>query len=144
MKQYLIGALLSTFSFVAFAACQGTQQPLVIAGENICGTVSAPSAKGEIAISMPAGPGSEMYLMHENILNKLSPGIFKSYVDSLKKDDIPSGVSHAIRLIKFAPTSLPQYANKTYSCAAPHIIETSKGSIDKAVLLIPSCVVAAQ
>jgi hypothetical protein len=144
MKKYLIGALLSTFSFGAFAACQGTDQPLIIASENICGAISAPSTKGEIAIRMPAGPGSELYLLHQNKLNKLSPGIFKNYVDSLKKDEIPSGVSHAIRAIKFAPTSLPQYANKTFSCATPHIIEAPKGNIDKAVLLIPNCVAAVQ
>lgn len=144
MKKHLISVLLSTLSFAAFAACPGAQQSLIIAGQNICGTVSATSNKGDISISMAAGPGSELYLLHENKLNKLSPGIFKSYVDSLKKDEIPVGVSHAIRAIKFAPNSLPQYANKTFSCATPHIIEAPKGDISKASLLIPNCVAAAQ
>ncbi len=144
MKKYLLSILLSALPFTAFAACQGTQQPLIIAGQNVCGTVAATSSKGEISIRMPAGPGSEMYLMHENKLNKLSPGIFKKYVDNLKKDEIPSGVSHAIRVVKFAPDSLPQYANKTFNCATPHIIEVPKGDIAKATLSIPSCVVTAQ
>jgi hypothetical protein len=144
MKKYLLSILLSTLPLASFAACQGAQQPLVIAGENICGTIASTSPKGEISISMPAGPGSELYLLHQNKLNKLSPGIFKNYVDSLKKDEIPSGVSHAIRSIKFSPSSLPQYANKTFSCATPRIIETPKGDISKAVLSIPNCVVAAQ
>jgi len=144
MKKYLIGGLLSAFSCGAFATCQGTQQQMIIAGENICGTVTTISTIGEISISMPAGPGSELDLLHKNILNKLSPGIFKSYIDNLKKDDIPSGVSHAIRSIKFSNNSLPQYANKSFSCASPRIIETPKGNIDTAILLIPSCVAAAQ
>ena len=144
MKKYLLSILLSTLTFSAFAVCKVGQQPLLIAGENICGTVASTSSNGEILITMPAGPGSELYLLHQNKLNKLSPGIFKNYVDSLKKDEIPSGVSHAIRSIKFAPSSLPQYANKTFSCAAPHIIETSKGDISRATLSIPSCVATAQ
>lgn len=144
MKKYLLSTILSFLPFAAFATCQGTQQPLVIAGENICGSITPASTKGEISISMPAGPGSELYLLHQNKLNKLSPGIFKNYVDSLKKDEIPLGVSHAIRSIKFAPNSLSQYANKTFSCATPNIMETSKGDISKATLVIPGCVAAAQ
>lgn len=144
MKKYLIGGLLSALSCGAFAACQGTQQQMMIAGEKICGTVSNTSKKGEISISMPAGPGSELDLLHQNILNKLSPGVFKNYIGSLKKDEIPSGVSHAIRSIKFSANSLPQYANKSFSCATPSIIETPKGNIDSAILLIPSCVATAQ
>ena len=38
MKKYLLSILLSTLPLASFAACQGAQQPLVIAGENICGT----------------------------------------------------------------------------------------------------------
>ena len=144
MKKYLLSVLLSSLPLISFAACQGAQQPLIIAGENICGTITSTSTKGEITISMPAGPGSPMYLLHQNKLNKLSPGIFKSYVDNLKKDEIPSGVSHAISSVKFSPNSLPQYANKTYSCVTPHIIETPKGDISKATLSIPNCVVTTQ
>ena len=142
MKKYLLSIILSTLPFTAFAACPGTEQPLIIAGQNVCGTISPASKKGEISISMPAGPGSPMYLMHENKLNKLSPGIFTKYVDNLKKDEIPSGVSHAIRVVKFAPDSIPQYANKTFNCATPHIIEVPKGDIAKASLSIPNCVVS--
>ena len=142
MKKYLLSMLLSTLPFTAFAACPGTEQPLIIAGQNVCGTVTPSSKKGEVSISMPAGPGSPMYLMHENKLNKLSPGIFTKYVDNLKKDEIPSGVSHAIRVVKFAPDSIPQYANKTFNCATPHIIEVPKGDIAKASLSIPNCVVS--
>lgn len=142
MKKYLLSMLLSTLPFIAFAACPGTEQPLIIAGQNVCGTVTPSSKKGEVSISMPAGPGSPMYLMHENKLNKLSPGIFTKYVDNLKKDEIPSGVSHAIRVVKFAPDSLPQYANKTFNCATPHIIEVPKGDIAKASLSIPNCAVS--
>jgi hypothetical protein len=144
MKKYLLSVLLSAIPFTAFAACKAGQQPLLIAGENICGTVASSSSNGEISITMPAGPGSELYLLHQNKLNKLSPGIFKNYVDSLKKDEIPAGVSHAIRSIKFASGSLPQHANKTFSCATPHIIEAPKGDISKATLSIPNCVAAAQ
>jgi hypothetical protein len=144
MKKYLLSVLLSTLPFAAFSACQGSQQPLIIAGQNICGAITPSTTKGEISISLPAGPDSPLYLMHENKLNKLSPGIFQKYVDNLKKDEIPSGVSHAIRVVKFAPDSLPQYANKTFNCAAPHIIEVPKGEISKATLSIPSCIVAGQ
>jgi len=142
MKKYLLSIILSTLPFTAFAACPGTEQPLIIAGQNVCGIISPASKKGEISISMPAGPGSPMYLMHENKLNKLSPGIFTKYVDNLKKDEIPSGVSHAIRVVKFAPDSIPQYANKTFNCATPHIIEVPKGDIAKASLSIPNCAVS--
>lgn len=144
MKKYVLSILLSSLPFAAFANCQGNQQPLVIAGQNICGTVTSTPTKGEISISMAADPGSALYKMHHNKLNKLSPGIFKEYVDSLKKDEIPSGVSHAIQTIKFSPNSLPQYANKTFNCGTPHIIETPKGDISKATLLIPGCVAATQ
>ena len=144
MKKYLLSTLLCSLPFTAFAACKGAEQPLIIAGQNVCGIVTQAVTKSEISISMPAGPGSPMYLMHENKLNKLSPGIYQKYVDNLKKDEIPSGVSHAIRVVKFAPDSLPQYANKTYNCATPHIIEVPKGDIAKATLSIPNCVVATQ
>ena len=50
MKKYLLSILLSALPFTAFAACQGTQQPLIIAGQNVCGTVAATSSKGEISI----------------------------------------------------------------------------------------------
>ncbi len=143
MNKYLLGAVCFTLSWNVFAACQGQQQPLIVAGENICGSVIQSKAPGEISISMPAGPNSPLYLLHKNKLEKLSPGIFKEYVDNLKKDQIPAGVAHAISTIKFSADSLPQYANKTYNCGAPHIIETPKGNIAKAILAIPNCVMAA-
>jgi hypothetical protein len=144
MKKYLLIAILPTLSFATHAACQGNEQPLIIAGQNVCGIVTAAVTKSEISISMPAGPGSPMYLMHENKLNKLSPGIFHKYVDNLKKDEIPSGVSHAIRSVKFGPDALPQYANKSFNCNTPHIIELPKGDISKAILSIPNCAIATQ
>ncbi|MCE7504824.1 hypothetical protein LZG75_01050 [Polynucleobacter sp. IMCC30063] len=148
MKKSLFGIFLLTVSFGAIAACPGSQQSLIIAGENMCGMVSPATGKGikagAISITMPAGPDSQLYKLHKNQLNKLKPGIFKDYVEDLKKDEIPVGVSHAISSVKFAADSLPQYANKTYDCDLPHINEAPKGNVSSAILLIPNCVLAAK
>jgi hypothetical protein len=148
MKNYLFSACLLTCSINIYAACPGVEQPLIIAGENICGSIASSAEKsakpGEIFISMAAGPDSQLYKLHQHQLNKLSPGIFKSYVDNLKKDKIPVGVAHAISTIKFANDSLPQYANKTFNCATPHVYNVVKEDISKAILLIPGCMLAPQ
>ena len=148
LKNYFFCIFMLTLSLGALASCPGSQQPLIIAGENMCVTVSPYTAKdakpGAIAITMPAGPNSQLYKIHKNQLNKLSPGIFKDYVEDLKKDVIPVGVAHAISIVKFAAESLPKYANKTYDCSTPHINEIVKGDIKNAVLLIPNCVLASK
>ena len=72
LKNYFLCIFMLTLSLGALASCPGSQQPLIIAGENMCGTVSPYTAKdakpGAIAITMPAGPNSQLYKIHKNPL----------------------------------------------------------------------------